>query len=153
MRRKSLTLFIHRITIFHEIRTGSIAVNTVAINDIEMLYHSHWFRHTYYPSMQRFNYFMMHSSEYLKKNHSSRQSTKIIDFIHKSSNINLSSSLPRLHQYRYSSTNESNPKHQYDDTQLEKRKVCLIIGAGPGVGGALIRRYAREGYIAGIVHC
>jgi len=30
----------------------------------------------------------------------------------------------------------------------EKKKVCLVIGAGDATGGAIAKRFAREGYIA-----
>ena len=34
---------------------------------------------------------------------------------------------------------------------MSERPVVIVIAAGPGISGSLARRYAREGYDAGLV--
>ena len=49
------------------------------------------------------------------------------------------------HQYRSFSNIESD-----QENSDEKDKVCLIVGAGAGIGEALTRRFTSEGYTTGV---
>ena len=57
-------------------------------------------------------------------------------------------SSPQFFQHRSFTKSRTNDR-KVENRKEKKRKVCLIVGAGAGIGEALTRRFTKGGYTTG----